>query len=306
MNLIHKQFKESSLKGEWIIIIGNFDGFHLGHQALFELLLKEKKRLKANTGILTFDPHPKKFLQPKVPFYQIYEDAYKCLLFEQAGIDSCFVISFTRQFANLGPSEFIDKLFRFIRLKKIIVGYDFNFGKSRQGSVALLRQETESRGIEFFLKDPVQIDGITVSSTMIRRLLFEGDFNAAAKFLGRTWFIEGQVQKGQGLGRQIGFATINLEPKVLYPIRNGVYICEVELEGQRHPAVCNIGVKPTFQEKKYLVEAHLFNFSRTLYDKTVRIFPLKFIRDELPFENISQLTAQIQKDTMTSRNYFNL
>ena len=175
MEIIHKKFKSDSLQGEWIITIGNFDGYHLGHQALVYQVLMDKKQLNTKGAVLTLDPHPKTILQPQIPFRHIYDDKSKWKFLEHSGLDACFIIPFTIEFANLSSLEFMDRLFNFVHLKKIIVGYDFNFGKDREGSASLLKQEATRRNIEFLQMAAFKIGEINVSSTMIRRLQFEGD-----------------------------------------------------------------------------------------------------------------------------------
>lgn len=296
MNLIHKSFRGDSLTGDWVIIIGNFDGFHLGHQALIKQLLIDSQQLKAKSAVLTFDPHPKKVLQPQVPFYQIYDNESKCRFLDEAGLDSCFVIPFTIEFSSLGPDEFINKLFSFINLKKILVGYDFNFGKGRQGSAVQIKKEAEMRGIAFEQSKPVKAGGITISSTMIRRLLFEGDFKMVQKLLGREWMISGTVVHDQGRGKELGFPTINLNPALLYPLRFGVYACMVEVDGKRFKAIGNFGLRPTFGWGSFTIEAHILDDVNDLYNKRVGIIPVNFIRDEVAFQNTHELTSQIKKD----------
>ena len=304
MDLIHKNFRSDSLEGRWVITIGNFDGFHLGHQALVRQVLKDKKYFQAKGGVLTFEPHPKKVLQPKIPFRQIYDNNTKWKFMEDSGLDSCFIIPFTSKFAAIGSAEFIEKLFDFAELKKIVVGYDFNFGRSREGSAMLLKTEAQRKGIEFLQMPAVRKGGITVSSTMIRRLLFEGDFKHVETFLGRAWSINGTVVEGNKLGHNLGFPTINVEPSFSLPLRNGVFACRLDLDGKIWNGVSNIGVKPTFGGERVKIEMNVFDFDRIVYGRFVRIYPLKFIRDEIKFDSVEDLKRQIQKDVETARDFF--
>ncbi len=304
MEFIHKKFKSNSLDGEWVITIGNFDGYHLGHQALVEQVMKDKKKLNAKGGILTFEPHPKKVLQSHIPFRHIYSNESKWRFLEKSGLDACFIIPFNLEFAAMSSLDFLNRLFYFVNLKKIIVGYDFNFGKAREGSASFMKQEAEKHGIEFLQMEAVQINEITVSSTMIRRLLFEGDFKSVTKFLGRPWAVKGVVQKGKKIGNTIGFPTMNLEPDVLLPLKKGVFTCQVELDDTLYNAVCNVGVNPTFNGKTLKVEAHLFDFNREEYGKTIRVFPKKFLREEKRFNSVDELIEQIKKDVDVSKQYF--
>jgi riboflavin kinase / FMN adenylyltransferase len=304
MNLIHKKFKSDSLDGSWVITIGNFDGFHLGHQALVDQVLKDKDRYQAKGGVLTFDPHPKKILQFKIPFRQIYDDESKWEFMQNAGLDACFVIPFTMKFAGITPMEFIEKLFNFANLKKIIVGYDFNFGKARQGTASLLKKEAEKKGIDFLQMSAIQKDNITVSSTMIRRLLFEGDFASVKKYLGRPWSVNGVIKEGNKLGHNLGFPTINIEPTVSLPLKKGVYACQLNLDGKIYNGVSNIGVKPTFGGDQLKVEMNIFNFNQDIYGKYVQVIPQKFIREEIKFNSVDELKHQIKKDAGVAKDYY--
>jgi len=304
MNIIYKRFRSDSLEGDWVITIGNFDGCHLGHQRLVEQVLNDSKKLNSKSGVLTCDPHPKKVLQSQIPFRHIYDQATKCAILEKSGLDACFIIPFTTKFAKMESTVFLENLFEFVNLKKIVVGYDFNFGKAREGSARLMEQEAQKRGIEFLQMPAVQIEGLTVSSTMIRRLLFEGDFDNVSRFLGRPWAINGTVREGKKLGHTLGFPTINLEPEVLLPLRKGVYTCRVALGKREINGVCNVGINPTFDGTTLKVETHLFDFNEQLYGKAVSVIPQAFLRDETKFESIEALKKQIDRDVKTAKAYF--
>ena len=304
MKLIHKNFKDEPAKGKWVITIGNFDGYHLGHQTLVHQVLEDKKRLKIRGGVLTFDPHPKKLLQPGNPFRHIYDDKTKWELLQKAGLDAGFIIPFTKKFAAQSPMEFVEGLFRVLDLKKIIVGYDFNFGKAREGSAAFMKEEAARRDIDFVQMESVKSEGITISSTMIRRLLFEGDFQVVDRFLGRPWSINGIVKRGKQLGRTIGFPTLNLEPELFLPVKRGVYACEIELNGKSHQGVCNIGFRPTLGDQLYKVEVHLFDFEAEAYGENIKVYPKQFIREEKKFENLDALKAGILNDAKEARHFF--
>ncbi|MFH2132161.1 MAG: FAD synthetase family protein [bacterium] len=146
MNIIHKKFKTDSLDGDWVITIGNFDGYHLGHQKLVQQVLKDTKEMNVKGGVVTFEPHPKKVLQTQIPFRHIYDLPSKCSFMEKGGLDACFIIPFTTKFAKMDPHQFLEKLFNLVNMKKIVVGYDFKYGKAREGSARLMKQEAEKRG----------------------------------------------------------------------------------------------------------------------------------------------------------------
>ncbi|OGH04265.1 MAG: riboflavin biosynthesis protein RibF [Candidatus Lambdaproteobacteria bacterium RIFOXYD1_FULL_56_27] len=306
MDLLYRPFSTEPLTGHWSLLIGNFDGFHLGHQALVARLREEQQRLGTHSALLTFDPHPKEVLQPEVPFYQIYQNPTKWRLFAEAGVDACWIAPFTHAFASLSAAEFLDRLFGHISLKKILVGYDFNFGKSREGSAHLLEMECQRRGVEFEVLGPVKHQGITVSSSLIRNLLFEGEFDRAQEFLGRRFAIEGPVTPGHRKGHQLGFPTLNLPTSGLLPLKLGVYGVEVAYNGKLYPGVCNIGFKPTFEGQNLITEAHLFNFDQEIYGQFVQVFPVVFLRDEERFPSLEALSNQIAQDVAQARQYFGL
>lgn len=290
---------------DWVLTIGNFDGFHLGHQALINRVMEEKKRLGANGGLITFSPHPKEVLQPATPLSKIFDEETKWKISRESGLDAAFIIPFTRDFSRLSPEEFVgDFLFSTLNIKKIIVGYDFNFGKKRKGSTHLLQELVEKQGAQFEKLPPVKWNDIPVSSSMIRQFLFEADFYHAEQFLGREWSINGIVKEGKRLGREIGFPTMNIYPEIVIPVSNGVYCCGVEVEGKRFSAVCNIGLRPTFKGKTVVVEAHLLDYQGDAYGKSIRVFPEKLIREEIRFDSVESLQKQIREDSQIAKRYF--
>lgn len=302
MDLKIKGFRSNKIEGEWVVTIGNFDGYHLGHQALVKRVLFDRDRLGVKGGVLTFNPHPKILLQPNVPFRNLYDDQSKWSSLRDAGLDACILISFTREFSRLSPLEFIEKLFNTMDIVKIVVGYDFNFGKSREGSAVLMRDEAQKRGIEFEHLAPVKIKGLTVSSTMIRRLIFEGEFEVVKEFLGRAWSINGRVIKGQQLGRKLGFPTLNMEPQILLPIKEGVYAVEIKIKDKTFQGISNVGYRPTLKGQQFRVETHVFDLDRDIYGEHVSVYPVTFMRDEIKFESLETLKARIEKDVLDVKN----
>ncbi|MCP4296826.1 MAG: bifunctional riboflavin kinase/FAD synthetase [Proteobacteria bacterium] len=301
MDIQVKGFRSKTIAGKWVVTIGNFDGYHLGHQALVNQVLTDRDRLGVKGGVLTFDPHPKILLQPNVPFRNIYDDQSKWKSFEETGLDACILISFTSDFARLSPSDFVEDLFNTLDIVKIIVGYDFNFGKSREGSATLMKEEALKRGIEFEHLDPVKINQLTVSSTMIRRLIFEGEFEVVQEFLGRTWAISGTVVKGNQLGRTIGFPTLNLEPRISLPIKEGVYAVDVKFKDRYLQGISNMGYRPTLQGQRFRVETYVFDLDEEIYGETISVYPREFVRDEMKFDSLDELKAQIKKDVQYTK-----
>lgn len=306
ISLIPKPFTTDTTKGAWAITIGNFDGFHLGHQALVQRVINEKNKFGTKAGLLTFSPHPRQVLQPDNPPPMIYNEDQKWDFCKKLGLDSAFAIPFNKEFASLSPEDFIQNyLFEPFQLKKIIVGYDFNFGRKREGSSNLLEQMAKENQIEFEKFGPFQVDSVSISSTFVRKLLLKNQFQQAEQALGRRWSITGIVEQGKQLGRTIGFPTINIYPSIRLPIQNGVYICEVKYEDQLIHGICNIGVRPTIaNNQKLSVETHLFDFQDEIYGETVEVFPIQFIRPEQAFPNLEHLQQQIQEDLKIAKSYF--
>ncbi len=301
MDIQVKGFRSKTIAGKWVVTIGNFDGYHLGHQALVNQVLTDRDRLGVKGGVLTFDPHPKILLQPNVPFRNIYDDQSKWKSLEETGLDACILISFTNDFARLSPSDFVEDLFNTLDIVKIVVGYDFNFGKSREGSATLMKEEALKRGIEFEHLGPVKINGLTVSSTMIRRLIFEGEFEVVKEFLGRTWSINGTVVKGDQLGRTIGFPTLNLEPRISLPIKEGVYAVDVKFKDRYLHGISNLGYRPTLEGQRFRVETYVFDLDEEIYGETISVYPLEFVRDEMKFDSLDELKDQIKKDVQYTK-----
>lgn len=282
-----------------VAALGNFDGFHPGHQAV----VRQAGILAAACGgpllVITFDPHPARFFRPDEPPFQLTSIAERARLMAAFGVDALVVLPFDAELAALSPEDFfktvlVDRL----RLKGVASGYDFTFGKARAGTTGALRQLAEAHGMAAAIVEPVRLDGDEiVSSTLIRRKLAEGEVSAAARLLGRWWAIEGTVEGGDQRGRTISFPTANLPLGDYARPRYGVYAVRMVLpDGRVVEGVANIGIRPTFTPPRELLEVHLFDFEGDLYGANVRVELVEFIRPEMRFDGLDALRAQISVD----------
>lgn len=301
MKVFHELAQATELRG-LSLALGNFDGVHLGHRALFD----EAKR-HGPAAALTFHPHPGKVLQPELAPKLITLLPRKLELFEAAGLTAAIVQPFSREFAHTPAKDFEAALLDTVGAKHLIVGFDFTYGEQRRGNAETLGEAAARRGAEVHVVPAVTVDGVVVSSTKIREYILEGRVSAARRLLGRSFDIEGAVVPGQGRGRGIGFPTANVDtPNELRPAP-GVYAVRVRLkrEGVLEPGwiggAANIGVKPTFGGGQVTIEVHLLDFSGDLYGKQLRVEFLDRLRAEQRFGSASELAAQIERDVETAR-----
>ena len=287
-----------------VVTIGNFDGIHLAHQGLLRKVVTEAADRKCRGVVLTFEPHPQKVLHPeRRPFYLLTTLEEKLKLIEGLGIDAVILIEFTPEFAKTSAEQFVRGiLWDRLHLEKLIIGHDTAFGNRKTGNETFLRSMGEKLGFDVEAIEGVQVEGILVSSTSIRHALQEGDVRRAMQLLGRPYNLRGPVVKGYRRGSEIGVPTANIaSEKELIPAR-GVYAVMAEMEGRRHPGVLNIGYSPTFGDNRLTVEVHLLDFPREeLYGKSIEVFFIDRIRDEVKFENPQELVRQIERDIERAR-----
>lgn len=300
MKVFHGVTEARELKG-YALALGNFDGVHLGHQALFA----EALRHGVPAAALTFHPHPGKVLQPELAPKLITLLPRKLELFEQFGLSGAVVQPFSLEYARTGPRDFEAALLDVLGARHVVVGYDFTYGAARGGTVATLREAAAARGAEVHVVSPVTVDGVVASSSKVREYILEGRVGAARRLLGRPFDLDGTVVTGHGRGRGIGFPTANVDtPNELRPAA-GVYAIRVrfrdEPEAAWRPGVANIGVKPTFGGNEVTIEAHLLDFSGDLYGKELRVQFLDRLRAERRFGSVAELVGQIKRDVEAAR-----
>ena len=279
------------------LTIGNYDGIHLGHQAILKKLISESKNKNILSSVMTFEPHPREFFSPKMAPKRIISLREKLEYFEEINIDQVFIVNFNDEFSLKSFSDFIEILKNNIQAQKIIIGNDFRFGKNREGNIDKLKDSN----VDVFVMNKIEYKGERVSSTIIRDLLAAGDLELAAILLGRSYSISGKVIHGDKRGREIGFPTANIHMFHNRPPLKGVFA--VKLNNMY--GVANLGVRPTIAGfSKLNLEVHLFNFSKNIYGKHAHVTFLKKIRDEIKFENIDALKKQIQIDIDNVKKFF--
>jgi riboflavin kinase/FMN adenylyltransferase len=282
-----------------IILIGNFDGLHLGHQKLFHLAKKYKKKYKLKIGTINFDPMPKMFFNKSIKNFRISNNRQKIDLLKKFGVDFIITKKFDKNFSKTKPINFIKNIiFKKLNARFIFVSNNFRFGNRREGDVRLLIQNEKKFDYNVIKPKPLFIKNKIVSSSLIRGLLEKGFLSKANKLLNRKWSIEGVVQKGRQLGKKIGFPTCNIDINDYVLAKPGVYAVKVLRQNKFKSlkGIANLGYRPTFNQRKILLEVHLFNFTGNLYNKYLSVEFLKFIRNEKKFKDIKHLRAQINID----------
>ena len=299
MLIIYKNFNLSKIHKKSILLIGNFDGLHLGHQKLFKLAEKYSKKHKVKFGVLTFDPLPVMFFNKKLTNYRITSNLQKNLLFEKAGVDFVIVSRFNKSFSKISADNFIKKIIvKKINPNFIFVSNNFKYGFRRSGNVAKLISKENIYNYKIIKPSPLKKGKKIISSTLIRKLLQRGELKNANKLLGRNWSIIGVVQKGRRIGKKLGVPTCNIDIKNYVIAKPGVYSVRVKVNNSNKvfKGIANLGYRPTFGEKKILLEVNLFNFSGNLYNKSLNVSFYNFIRSEKKFNNHQDLIKQIEKD----------
>ncbi|WP_446010171.1 bifunctional riboflavin kinase/FAD synthetase [Candidatus Electrothrix sp.] len=286
-----------------IVTIGNFDGVHVGHQLLFHEVAIRAKRNGGTSVAITFDPHPLKVLRPG-GIRLISTTRQKIDLIRMAGVDVLVILPFDQQFAKTTATDFVNTvLCDTIGVHELVVGYDYTFGRGREGNIDFLRHQGEQKGFPVTVVDAHYEDGMLVSSTRIRELVIEGRMLDVRNLLGRCYYIHGEVQRGkQRGGSEIGFPTANLKisEEDLCP-KKGVYVTQVLYGGKMYGSVTNIGYNPTFGDNELVAETHIFDFNKDIYGQPIRLNLLRYVRGEKKFNSITELSAQIQKDVDTAK-----
>ena len=286
------------------IAVGNFDGVHAGHRALIARARELAAAHQARTVALTFDPHPSALLAPAHAPSMLTSLARRVELLAEAGVDAVVVEPFTRALADVAAEAFVDDLLiAALRARAIVVGYDFSYGQGRTGTAETLRAHGVHAGIAVAIVPPVTVDGEIAASTKIRGHLHAGDLARAERMLGRPWDVDGVVVHGAERGRAIGVPTANITPEVELAIAPGIYAVTLGVDGgPAMPAVASLGTNPTFVDAGRLVlEVHVLDWSGDLYDRRVRTTFVARLRDELKFDSVEALVAQIQRDIAGAR-----
>ena len=280
-----------------ILTLGTFDGIHQGHRTIISKLISESKKHDLKSIVLTFFPHPRNIVSSK-KIKSISTIDEKIQIFSELDLDELIIQNFNKSFSEMGAEEFIKLLVNNLNLKKIIVGYNHRFGKNRSADINVLRDFSIKYDFKVVEIKAFEVEKIKISSTKIRSAINDGNIDVCNNYLGYNFNINGTVVKGKSIGKSIGFPTANINIAEEYKIipKNGVYLVRCFFEKNKFYGMMNIGYNPTFGSNKKTIEVNIFDFNRDLYDKNIRIEFLKFIRDEIKFDNAEELQNQLIND----------
>ena len=287
-----------------VVTIGNFDGIHLGHRELISAAVNEAHLRGCASALVTFNPHPQEIIHSQQSVSHICTSVHQLRLLEEQGLDEVHVIQFTSELSQMLPEDFaLQFLIKRFDLVKLVIGYDFRFGKHRAGDFKLL--ENLSQQFNFSLEEiaPVQQKGQTVSSSLIRQLIREFRFAEIPQYLGREYSIYGKVEKGEQRGKKLGFSTANIFPEVTLALAAGVYVTKIKLANKIYFGVTNAGKKPTFGNNTFTVETFILDFEDDIYGEYLEVIPLNQLRPETKFSGMEDLKKQIMKDVKSAQKY---
>ncbi|MCM8765457.1 MAG: bifunctional riboflavin kinase/FAD synthetase [Candidatus Omnitrophica bacterium] len=289
-----------------ICSIGVFDGIHRGHQSILEKLVKQAKREKENSLVITFHPHPSRLVKPEQSSPLLISLRHRIFLMEKMGIDYCLIIPFNKKFARISPLFFVKNiLYKHLGINALYLGRNFRFGYKQKGDINLLREMGKQFAFRLFIVPPVRYGKKIISSSWIREEVGRGNLDLVSHLLGRHYSLYGRVSRGEGRGNSLGFPTANLdvEQEMLPP--SGVYLAKAYLESKDYPALLYIGYRPTFFERSSLsVEVYLLNFRGNLYGKYLEVELIKKLRGERKFKKISSLISAMKRDELSARQFF--
>ncbi len=308
MELIRYSYNLKSRHRGCVATIGNYDGIHLGHQAVLRQLRRHAEVMGLPALVITFEPHPQEFFNVNKAPTRITSFREKLEMLKQQDIDRVLCLRFQQGVADLSAEQFIEQaLVGDLSIKRLIIGDDFKFGKNRRGDYQMLREFGQRLGFDVILTETHRLDGDRVSSSSIRARLQESRFEDAQLLLGRYFSISGRVAHGAARGRQLGFPTANINlGKRHVPLR-GVFAVSVKGAGEKtHLGVANLGTRPVFEDTKLLLEAHLFDFDQMIYGRHISVEFFKRLRDERKFSSIDELVAQIAADISIAREFFKI
>ena len=301
---VYKDFNIKPKHKNSIILIGNFDGVHIGHRKLFDLAKKYKKKFRLNIGVLTFEPMPKMFFNKELKNFRISNLDQKYQLLKNLKVDFIINKKFNKKFSKIKSLDFVKNIiYKKLNAKFVFVSNNFRYGNKREGNVFQLIRLENKYGYKIIKSEPKKINKKIVSSSLIRNLLEKGNLEKANKYLKRNWSIIGKVDQGRPHGKKLGFPTCNLTINEYVLAKPVVYAVKVKKKNDNLwiRGIANLGYRPTFNQNKLLLEVHLFNFSGNLYDKYLTVEFLKFIRKEKKFKNAKQLKKQIKSDLLIAK-----
>jgi len=297
-----KDFKTQNL----CLCIGNFDGIHLGHQHVIKKIINSSRSENLKSAIMTFVPHPKIYFKRTNNNFNIITNDFKKNFLDSLGVENYIEYKFNKTLSNLEAINFIEKiLVKQLHVKKIIVGKDFRFGKDRKGDTALLKKLSNKYHYKLSIIGHIKNkkNNLKFSSSLIRKNINEGSFEKVSEALGRNWFMQGKIVKGNQKARLINFPTANMKTENHILPKKGVYCVNVVFQGNLYRGIANFGERPTVKGVNLLLETHIFEFNRDIYGKELTVEFLTFIRPEKKFKDFKSLTNQIQKDVIKAKKY---
>ena len=302
IRLTHDQPLPEALRGS-IVALGNFDGFHHGHQAVVNRAIALGFHERRPVIVATFDPHPVRFFKPDVPPFRLTSLDQRERLFAHAGADAMLVFRFDAELASMDADAFVAEILaRRLGVAGVVTGDDFSFGKGRTGDVDLLRKLGEQYGVRAEAVAQVMIDGERVSSGRIREALAAGDPGTATHLLTRPFAVEAVVERGDGRGHALGFPTANVSLGRYQRPAYGIYAVRIRLDdNSEHSGVASFGVRPTFEEGEEYLETFIFDWEGDLYDRTIEIGLIAYLRPEAKFDSVEALVEQMRKDEAEAR-----
>ena len=291
------------MKKSKVVLIGNFDGIHLGHQKLISKAKRIAQQKKQKLVLITFNPHPREIIN-NIEMDLILPYKEKKLLLKNYGIDKIDEIKFTNKLSKLSAEEFATEyIYKAHNPSDIVIGKNFKFGHKARGDAKLLK-DSLSKKVKVHSIDIKRLDSLVISSSEIKKLISKGNIDKVNKLLGRNYHISGKVIHGEKRGRLIGFPTTNLSTEWNFLPKKGVYVSKVVISDKSYQSITNIGVRPTFNANSLQIESHIFDFNKNVYGKKIKIYFLARIRSEKKFETVEKLIENITKDVNFGRKYF--
>lgn len=307
MKTIYASNSDYKFKKPTGVGLGNFDGLHLGHMALINTLINESALNSLESVVYTFMKHPENIIRKKLFTPLITTVEKKIELLNEKGLNYIYFEKFDEKYSRIKPEDFVkDILVKKLNIKLAVAGYDYRFGYKGEGDIELLKELGKKLGFKVIIIPPVKLEDEIVSSTNVRKYIKRGDMHKAFLLLGRHYSVKGLVEKGKGIGRDLGFPTANISTKsyLVFP-KKGVYITKVKIEGCIYSSLTNIGNNPTFGDNDDIsIETFILDFDKDIYGKEIEVFFIKKIRNEKKFSTVEELVAEMKKDLLKTKNYF--
>ncbi len=306
---VYRSLEDFDKDADKVITIGSFDGLHKGHVQIIEQVKLIAKDQNCASCVVTFDPHPRQLLYPKDSSMKLLTTLdEKIQILDSLGVDMMLIVPFTIEFSQMSAREYLDSfIFKVVKPKVFVLGYDHRFGNNRLGSITMLEEYESEDGFSTYEIPQYLVEENKVSSTVIRNSLLSGDIQRANNLLGRPYKLSGKVVHGEKMGERLGYKTANLDPQSPDKIvpANGIYAVSVGIEGLIFEGMLYIGTKPTFHEEETtFIEVNIFNFDGYIYGKTLDLFFHKFLRKDMKFDSREELTAQMDLDKEDTLSYF--